>query len=345
MTLVDGAALTRRGFLSGTVGALTLAGCAGAPSPPAPAPRPLPPPPLRVPELTRLLALAQLRWHVLARPREIAEIPWMIPPIMRLAPEDNLSRFTAHVGFDLRQIPEAAVASYAGEGGEAMFYLVRHNDDPLAIERLFRARLTSGALRAVDRPDVVRVSGKIGPTPAALVVLGADVAGFQIGGSASRGPARIASLYALDKLKKSPTVFTEDPLRALQTRLGPAPFLAFAPGPFDGELARGARGLLAGATAVGAAVRPSAREALLAAVAVAGDFSRSGEPASRQLVTAWGELASGSFGRLLGLDEPIQPPLPTHGTDAVAMAVEVDPDKLARGLAAATSARLEEIMR
>lgn len=341
MTLVDGAGLTRRGLLAGAAAA--LAGCAGTPPPPAPAPAPSPP--LRVPELTGLLALAHLRWLVLARPREIAEIPFLIPPIARLVPEDNLSRFTAHVGFDLRQITEAAVASYAGDGGEATLYLVRHNADPVAIERLFRARLTSGELRAVDRPDVVRVSGKIGPIPAALVVLGADVAAFQLGGSASRGPARIASLYALDKLKKSPTALAEDPLRALQRRLGPAPFRAFAPGPFDGELARGARGLLAGATAVGAAVRPSAREALLVAVAVAGDFTRSGEPASRQLVTAWGELAGGSFGRLLGLDEPIQPPLPTHGPDAVAIAIEIDPHKLASGLAAATSARIEEIMR
>ena len=53
--------------------------------------------------------------------------------------------------------------------------------------------------------------------------------------------------YALDKLKKSPTVMSDDPLKALAARLGPAPFRAFAVGPFEGELARGARGLLAGA--------------------------------------------------------------------------------------------------
>jgi hypothetical protein len=56
-----------------------------------------------------------------------------------------------------------------------------------------------------------------------MVVLGGDVVGYQFGGSAARGPARIASLYALDKLKKSPTVMSEDPLKALAARLGPAP--------------------------------------------------------------------------------------------------------------------------
>ncbi|APR83730.1 Hypothetical protein A7982_09079 [Minicystis rosea] len=222
---------------------------------------------------------------------------------------------------------------------------MRHNGDRVAIERQFRARFTGNEHRAVERPDVIRVSGKIGNTPATLVVLGGDVAGFQIGGSASRGPARIASLYALDRLKKSPTLMSEDPLKALATRLGPAPFRAFAVGPFEGELARGARGLLAGATAIGCAVRPSAREGLLASIAVAGDFSKSGEPASRELTAAWTDLARGSFGHMLGLDTPIEPPLATHGTDAVTIAVELDPNKLARGIASLTSARLEEIMR
>jgi hypothetical protein len=337
--------IQRRALLAAAASA--LAGCGSAPpavQPPAPpAPRELPP--LRIPELTGLLPMAQLRWAILARPREIAAVPWLIPPIARIAPEENLIRFAAHLGFDLRQIPEAAVATYAGDGGESTFYLVRHNGDPVAIERLFRARLTGGEHRAAERPDVVRLSGKIGTTTATLVVLGADVAGFQFGGSPSRGPARIASLYALDRLKKSPTLLSEEPLRALAARLGSAPFRAFALGPFEGELARGARGLLAGATAIGGTVRPSAREGLLAVIAVAGDFTRSGEAASHELSTAWEELARGSFGHMLGLDEPIERPLATHGADAVAVVVEIDPNKLAKGIAATTSARLEEIMR
>src|SRR5262249_31140819 len=154
-------------------------------------------------------------------------IPWLIPPIMRIAPEENLGRFAAGVGFDLRQIPEAAVASYADEGGEASLYLVRHNVDPAAIERLFRARLTSEVHLAHDLPDLVRVSGKIGNTAAGLCVLGREVAGYQIGGRPARGPARVAAAYAMNRLKKSPTALAEDPLKALDTRLGQAPLRAF----------------------------------------------------------------------------------------------------------------------
>lgn len=339
---------TRRAFLAGALGAFAgsaLAGCA-APAPPPPPPAPPAPPPLAIASLTGLLPEAGLRWAVLVKPREIASVPWLIPAIGKVASESNLDLFTARVGFDLRQIPEAVVATYAAEGGaEATLYLVRHNGDPVAIERLFRARLIGGEHRTLERPDVVRISGKLGKGTATLVVLGADVVGFQFGGSTARGPARVATLYALDRLKKSPTLLSSDPLKALAARLGPAPLRAFALGPFEGELARGARGLLAGATALGATVRPSAREGLLGVIAVAGDFTRSGEAASNELLTAWNEVANGSFGHLLGLDQPVERPLATHGTDAVAVAVEVDPNKLATGLRSATSARIEEIMK
>lgn len=334
---------TRRGFLAGA--ASVLAGCAGSPPAPVAPPAPPKPPPLRITDLAHLISVAELRWVVFTRPREIAAVPWLIPAIARVAPEDNLTRFAAKVGFDLRQIHEAVIAAHGAAGGESTLYLLRHNGDPLAIERLFRARFSGGEHRAVDRADVVRVSGKIGTTAATLVVLGADVVGFQLGGSPTRGPARIASLYALDKLKRSPTVLADDPLRALGARLGQAPLRAFARGPFEGELARGARGLLAGATAIGGTIRPSAREGLLAVIAVAGDFTKSGEAASRELTSAWNDLARGSFGHLLGLDAPVEPPLATHGADAVTVTVELDPNKLARGLASATSARIEEIMK
>jgi hypothetical protein len=180
---------------------------------------------------------------------------------------------------------------------------------------------------------------------AGLVTIGRDVVGYQQGGVQSRGPARIAALYAIGKLRRSPTVLSEDPIRALSNRFGATPARAFALGPFEGELARGARGLLAGATAIGAAARPSAREGVALVIAVAGDFSLSGEAASKELVAAWSDLAQGSFGHLLGLDQPVEPPLATHGADAVTVAVELNPRKLAAGLHNATGASIAEIMR
>ncbi|MGK3967088.1 hypothetical protein WMF38_23305 [Sorangium sp. So ce118] len=346
MADAPGRGLRRRSVLGGVLGCvvgLGLPACGGAPSPPA---RPAPPlPPLGTADLTRLLPQAGLRWLVLARPREIAAVPWLIPSIGLVAPEENLARHARATGVDLRQVREAAIASYEGAAGEARFYVARHSGDPRVIERLFRRRLTGKERRALDRPDVVRVMGDIGRAPHALVLLGPDVVGVQEGGSPRRGPARVASLYALGRLKRAPTALSDGPLAALAARFGPAPVRAFAPGPFDGELARGARGLLAAATAVGAAARPSAREGIALAIAVSGDFSTSGEAASEELLLAWNELAQGSFGHLLGLDAPVEPPLATHAPDAVAVAVELNPQALARGLAAATGERIEEMLR
>ncbi|WP_437814561.1 hypothetical protein [Sorangium sp. So ce1078] len=346
MADAPGRGLRRRGALGGVLGCvlgLALPSCGGAPRPPARTSPPLPP--LGTADLTGLLPQAGLRWLILVRPREIAAVPWLIPSIGLVAPEENLARHARATGVDLRQVREAAIASYAGAAGEVRFYVARHSGDPRAIERLFRRRLTGKERRALDRPDLVRVTGDIGTTPHALVLLGEDVVGVQDGGSPQRGPARVASLYALGRLKRSPTALSDGPLRALAARFGPAPARAFAAGPFDGELARGARGLLAAATAVGAAARPSAREGIALAIAVAGDFSTSGAAASEELLAAWDELAHGSFGHLLGLDAPVEPPLATHAPDAVAIAVELNPRALAQGLAAATGERVEEMLR
>lgn len=321
----------------------SLAGCGGTP-----APAPMPPGPFetRVAALTDLLPAAGLRWVVLAEPRTIAAVPWLIPPIGRVVSEASFTRFAAASGIDLRQAPEAAIASYAGEGAlDVNAYAVRHAGDSAVLERLFRARLTGDERRSIDAPDVVRISGTIGRTPRALALIGRDVAVFQEGGSVSRGPARIAALYALGRLRRSPVVGGEEPLKGLLSRFGAAPARAFAVGPFEGELARGARGLLAGATAIGAAARPSVREGVLLTIAVAGDFTTSGEAAAGALRAAWLDLAETSFGRILGLDRPVEPPLATHAPDAVAMAVELDPNKLADGLARLTSDRLDAIMR
>jgi hypothetical protein len=336
--------LQRRALLFGALAAalgLLAPACGGAPAPAAPPPRP-PLPPLATAELTDLLPLAGLRWLILARPREIAAVPWLIPWVALVAPEENLDRYAASTGIDLRRIPDAAIASYAG--GET-FYLARHPGDPATIERLFSRRLTRNARRAGDRPDVTRLSGDIGASPHALLLLGRDVVGLQDSGSATRGPARVAALYAVGKLRRSPTALAAEPLRSLAARFGSAPLRALALGPFEGELARGARGLLAGATAIGAAARPSVRQGIALAIAVAGDFSTSGPEASKELLAAWEDLAYGSFGHLLGLDVPVEPPLATHAPDAVAVAVELNPEKLARGLRSATSSRVDEIMR
>ncbi|MDI1445031.1 hypothetical protein [Polyangium sp. 6x1] len=336
----------RRVFLAAALAALAsaLVGCGAAP-PPVTKPEAAPEPPLAVASLDSLLPLAGLRWVVLVNPQEITSIPWLVPFVGTVIPEARFNRFAHGTAVDLRRTPEALVASYATNEGDATVELLRHTSDPRAVERAFRDRLSTAATRAVDRHDLVRVSGKIGPSAHAFAAIGPDVICFQQAGSILRGPCRIASLFARGALARAARAFSDPSLRALAERLGPAPARAFALGPFEGELARGARGLLAAATAIGAAARPSAREGILLSIAVAGDFSRTGEAASEELAGAWRDLAEGSFGHLLGLDAPVMAPLPTHAPDAVAIAVELDPRKLAKGLADATSNEIDQIMR
>lgn len=339
----------RRSFLLGALASLlglpALGGCGAAGAERLEGARPAPLPPLKGGPLSGLMALSGLRWSIFVRPREIASVPWLIPPIASVVPEENFTRFAAATGIDLRQVQEAVIASYGGGGGEATLYLARHGGDPRRVERWYRARFTGDERRTVDRADVVRLSGKVGGEPHAVALIGRDVVAIQQGGSVSKGPARIATLYATEKLKRAPTVLAEEPLRSLAARFGAVPLLGLALGPFEGELARGARGLLAGATAIGAGARPSAREGIALAIAVAGDFSTSGAAAAEELLGAWNELAGGSFGHLLGLDQPMEAPLATHAEDAVAVAVELQPRKLAAGLRAATSSQIDEIMR
>jgi len=338
--------LDRRALLQASLAALAaaLSGCAESPTPVA-APALTPLPPLAIPSLDALLPLAGLRYVVLARPREIAAIPWLIPSIAAFASEERLDRFARFTAIDLRQTPEALVAAYTTEEGEATIELARHAGNAQTIERAFRDRISSEAERFVDRPDLIRVTGKIGLSKHAFAALGPDVVCFQQGGSMKRGPCRIATLFATNKLKRTTRLFSDESLRVLDARLGPAPLRAFAPGPFEGDVARAARGLGAAATALGAAVRPSAREALFLSLALTGDFSTTGDVASRELQAAWQDLASGSFGHLLGLDAPVTTPLATYATDAVSLVVELDPRKLSKGLADATTNEIDAIMR
>lgn len=228
---------------------------------------------------------------------------------------------------------------------DVTFYLVRHGSDAGLVERAFRARLTGGEKRSVDRPDLVRVSGSVGQAKQAAVMIGAEIAGFQDGGSMSRGPARIAGLFAEGKLQKASPALAGEPLKSLAARLGKAEITAFAPGPFDGDVARGLRGLLGAATAVGAAARPTFRQSFQVTIAVAGDFSTSAAPASQELRNAWNELAGSALGHLLGLDQPVTAPLVLPAPDAVMLSVELSGRLLAEGLAKATASKVEDIFR
>ncbi len=333
------------GLLGGGLGAAllgeTLLGCGAAPVV-APAPEL---PPLKVDDLSGLVTAAGLSWIVLVKPRTIAEIPWLIPEIALFAPERNLDLFAREVGVDLRRIPEAIVARFDASLGGADLQLARHQNDAEACERLFRKRVTRAPMRAEDRPDVVRVSGEIGATPHVFARIGGDVLAYQEGGDPAKGPVRVATLYAQEKLKKTPRALENEPLKGLRARFGDAPCVGLALGPFDDEWKAAANGLLEAATGVGAALRPTARENLGFAFAITGDFHDSADAASDTLMDAWDAFAVTELGKVLGLDHPVGKPVPSHLADVVALSVEIEPRRFAEGLHALVMQDLDELMK
>lgn len=294
-----------------------------------------------------LVPLAGLRWLVVARPKEIAAISWLEPSIAMLLDKARLDRVAVSMGFDLRTLSEAIWAGYRteNEAVDVSLQLVRHTNDSLSIERLFRDRLSTDITRSIDDPRVVRVGGRIGRTAHTMATIGGDVVCLQQDGSVERGPCRVASLLALGRLKRTRSVFEDESLRSLAQRFEMAPLRLFAPGPFEGDLARGIRGLLGGATGIGMAFRPSARESVLLEIAITGDFSASGSEGSAKLGASWDDLAERPLGHLLGLDTPLAAAVPTYTAAIVGIVVELDPRKLAKGLADATRSQIREIMR
>jgi hypothetical protein len=339
---MDPGHLNRRRWLLGALAGALGAACGSAPE----VPRPPPPlPPLRLDRLDRLAAGAGIAWLVRLQPRAIASIPWLIPSIGALLPEKRLDAYRDKTGLDLRQLSEAWLVQYGDAFGGSLEAIVRHAVPPIELERRFRARLTSEIVRTEERPDLVRISGRAGTEPRAFARMGSDVAVYQSGGDGARGPARIASLYARGKLDKVQPALDVAPLGALFARFGEAPVIAVAPGPFDPELARAARGLLASATGVGAALRPTARENVGLALAIAGDFGDRGAEAAEILQGAWDDVAGSTMGRLLSLDRPIERPVAAGDSGVVTLAAEFQPDRLAEGLRAVAAEDLDAIMR
>jgi hypothetical protein len=192
---------------------------------------------------------------------------------------------------------------------------------------------------ATPHPKIRRVTGVVGRTPESLVLIDNQLAAVSVGSTTA---ARIVELYALGKLKKSPPALEGAALSALPADAGGAPLTFYALGPFSGEWARGAGGLLANAVAVAVAVRPLPQERIQATITLAGEWP---EPdATTRLVDAWDELATSNFGRLLGLNEPAAAPIVSATPEQLRMTVELSVMPLAQGLRAAVLSEVWEIM-
>jgi hypothetical protein len=251
------------------------------------------------------------------------------------------------MGFDLREVPELAIAGFAED---CVLQLVRHQGDQRQLERLFRQRLTGGEQRSELGHQLLSLWGDIGTEAHGFLAVGVDVVGFQYGGDRRRGPARVALAYAMGKLESVPTVLEDEALGALHGALGESgvpPVEILFPGPFEGEMARAAHGLAGAAAGIGVSLTPTDAETLRLVIVLAGEYGSDDEGAKALELfrKSYDDVAAADLGHLLGLHEPATAPVVAAAPLGLTLGVELDPEKLLRGLAAATVADIEEIMR
>lgn len=317
--------------------ALVGSGCAPTPPPAAPA-APAPAPKLHEGPLADFVPAAGLRWIVLGRPKELASDKDLARALGLLLPPERLALFTRSSGVDLASTSEGLIAGF----DHATLYMATTPASSTTAEERFAERLVAGPRIKTPHPRVRSITGVVGGTPETLVRVDGQWVAVSVGSSL---PARIAGLYALGRLKKSASAFEGAALSTLPlAELEKAPARFYAPGPFTGEWAQGAHGLLSRALAAGIALRPGAEGHLSATVVVSGDFrSFPGDPA-QAMRDAWQDLAESGLGRLLGLDAPTSPPVVSATPESVRLSVEVDPMPLAMGLRAAVMAQVWEIL-
>lgn len=295
--------------------------------------------PLLLDPIEDLAPAAGLEWILIASPQLILSSRALQPELGKLFPEFRFEAFNRSSAIDVRKLKRVAVASY---GGSTLFVL-GGVADPMEAERRLRQRLMLDVVRAEHREDVVMVSGKLASGEVrAFAALQPDVVVIESGGGKF---AKAACLRAVGKLKKSPPALQAAGLPNLVRRMGDAPLRIFAPGPFQGQWENGLHGLLGSASAAAGAVRVTPIGTLQASLAVAGEWGDRAEEASLRLEASWKDLAASGFGRLTGLCNPAQSPLPTHAPEAASLTVEVGAHRFLEGLRAAVSARIEEIMR
>ena len=315
------------------------------PSQPATPPGP-PPVPLHLAPACDLVPAAGLEWLVETKPRAIAQSVDLIPAIATVIPEERFALFAAsHGGIDLRQIEDLCVARYK----DATLSIARAPFDPKRLLGAFDDRSSKPPVRTTitPNPPVVRSAGAWKEEPQALTVFGREALAFEEGKPGAPPTAiRIAEAYALGKLKRAPSALHGAALARAAEVVGDGPLRAFAPGPFTGETAQGLGGLLRASTAIAIAATPVRDSARLSVrVVLTGAWGEDAAAAAERLAAAIHVLSDSRFGKLFGLDRPLEGPRVRSAPEALIFEATYDANVLARGVHDAVEAEIDEIMK
>ncbi len=240
----------RRDVLGALFSAVGAAACGGTPRDIAGGERATEPH-LELDPIVDLVPAAGLVWLMEARPRELLADPILGETLSAIATADRFEALARrHGGVDLRQADQVAVASTAN-GMRATLGLALVHVEPGRVEAAFAARARNVEGRAVER-GVTRFWGTVGEEREQVALFGRRGVGIERGGL---GPLQASVYFAEGRLKRARPALRAEPLASVAERLGDAPLRGFAPGPFEGDWARGVGGLLRATTAVGARLR------------------------------------------------------------------------------------------
>jgi hypothetical protein len=294
-----------------------------------------PAPKLFLGSLPEYVASAGLRWMVLGSPRQIAQNPAFQDALSVLFPAERLEAYAQGTGVDLRQIESGLIAGF--DLG-TLYALTPPKGAAPKLLLHFRERLVSGERVQQPHPDIERVYGIIGATPELLVRIDDHVVAIAVGDPT---PARVVEAFALGRLKKSPTALRGAALSLLSPRPADAVATFYAPGPFSGEWAQGARGLLANVLCLSVSLSPLDAGHAKLHIELVGDFPASG---ADELAQAFRDLAESQLGKLLALDQTLATPEVHEREQRLLLDVDLDLAPIARGLRAAVMSDVWEIM-
>jgi hypothetical protein len=276
---------------------------------------------------------AGLRWLCVAQPQRIFRDSALRALALSVLDADRLDAFTMLSGIDLRTLEAGAIAGY--DLG-TLYVAALHAPDGGTARARFQERLSHGAQVKQPQPKLYRLFGTRAGEPLALVSVDDRLLAVAAGDPSL---ARVAEAYAMRRLK-SPTALHGAALSALPEAPSNALAVVYFPGPFSGEWARAAYGLLGNTQALDVAVESAASENLRITLAMVGDFPIGDERS--KLERAWTDLQASSTGQLFGLEQMKKVSI-VADLHHLTWSGEVPAAALAAGLRAATVANVPEM--
>ena len=287
-----------------------------------------------------MVPAAGLVWLVEMNPRDLLSRSALGPAVAMIVPEARFDAFARRRGgLDLRRADQIVIAAYP----KATLVVARVPFEPGRVDAAFVALGGAEQGRTVEH-GVTRMWRNVKGEHEEVALLAGKALIVERG---QLGLLRAAVYFAEGRLRRSLPVLRAEPLASAASMVGEAPLRAFAPGPFEGEWARGLAGLLRATTAVAFSMRPVAHpthSALTLRILLTGAWGRDATAAGERLRSAFGVLMADPVGLLTGIDHPLEGPTVTADAGALTLDVTLDALAAARGVHSMADASIAEIM-